>query len=63
MFILVEEGNPPNESIQVGGGKESNIAISLVTASEKETGQTEWYDENRNRCGVVDQNQCFMYRN
>lgn len=34
-------GNPPNESIQVGGGKEINFEISLVTASKKETGQTE----------------------
>ena len=34
-------GNPPNESIQVGGGKEINFEISLVMASKKETGQTE----------------------
>lgn len=40
--------------------EEKAIAISLVTASEKETGQTERYDENYIECGVVDQNQCFI---
>ena len=58
----LEEGNPPNESIQVGGGKESNFAISLVTASEKETGQTEGVHENVFRCGVVDYDQYLRCR-
>ena len=44
MFLCVDPcriGNPPNWNILVGGGKESNIAISLVTASETDIEQTE----------------------
>ena len=41
MLILYWIGNPPNWNILVGGGKESNIAISLVTASETDVEQTE----------------------
>ena len=56
MFLCVDPffwiGNPPNWNILVGGGKESNIAISLVTASETDTEQTESRLVICGRCGV-----------
>lgn len=48
----LRSGNPPNGSILVGGGKETNHGIPLVAASELGIVQTESRTEMCGRCRV-----------